>query len=237
VVDHGIHENPFEGVTSLDRVCDVLQGIAEDRSLQFFSYLHLRGNGKTDRFIANYPLEWRKRYEDKLYIHYDPVVAVGQQSRLPFFWDNSTFIRPYRKAQQRVFYEAGDFGINYGYSIPISGRSGDLGLFSMVVRNERDLISAIRSSGHVIYLLGMQLHDHVSSLGGGGEAQLEGIVLSSRELECLKWTADGCTTEDIAERMSISAATVNYHFSKIVPKFKAMNRHHATIKAVKLGLV
>lgn len=205
--------------------------------MEFFSYLHLQGTRKIDRFIANYPREWRTRYEEKLYIHYDPVVAVGQQSRLPFFWDNGAFIRPYGKAQRKVFHEAGDFGINYGYSIPISGRNGDLGLFSMVVRRESDLLSAIKNYGHLIYLLGLQLHDHVTSLGVETLSTMDEVRLTSRELECLKWTAEGLTTEEIADRMSISSATVNYHFGKIVPKLSALNRHHATIIAVKLGLV
>ena len=205
--------------------------------MPYFSYLHLKGRAQTDRFIANYPQDWRERYERKLYIHYDPVVAVGRRSRLPYFWNNTGFISPYRKAQQKVFHEAGAYGINTGYSIPIAGNIGELGLFSVAARNEKKLLEAMNGAAHLIYVLGLQLHDHVLSLGSEEQDTAPAVDLSARELECLKWAAEGLTTEQIADRMAISSATVNYHFNKIVPKFDAANRHHAAIKAVRLGLI
>ena len=214
-----------------------MHDVAKANGLPYFSYLHLKGRAQTDRFIANYPQEWRERYERKLYIHYDPVVAVGRRSRLPYFWNNSGFISPSKKAEQKVFYEAGDYGINTGYSIPIAGRVGELGLFSVAARSDRRLLEAVNGSAHLIYVLGLQLHDHVLSLGSEDQPLTSRIELTARELECLKWAAEGLTTEQISDRMSISSATVNYHFNKIVPKFDAANRHHAAIKAVRLGLI
>ena len=215
----------------------MLHHVAEANGLPYFSYLHLKGQAQTDRFIANYPQEWRERYERKLYIHYDPVVAVGRRSRLPYFWNNTGFISPYRKAQQKVFHEAGAYGINTGYSIPIAGTIGELGLFSVAARNEKKLLEAMNGEAHLIYVLGLQLHDHVLSLGSEEQETTPYVDLSARELECLKWAAEGLTTEQIADRMAISSATVNYHFNKIVPKFDAANRHHAAIKAVRLGII
>lgn len=232
-----LHATPFDEVTTIEGTCDALHSVARENGLPYFSYLQLSGRTQTDRFIANYPKEWRERYEEKLYIHYDPVVAVGRRSRLPFFWDNSGFISPYRKAEQKVFHEAGCFGINTGYSIPIAGRVGELALFSIAACTEKGLMQAVNGSAHLIYVLALQLHDHVLSLTESAAETREAVTLTARELECLKWTAEGLTTEQIADRMAISAATVNYHFSKIVPKFGATNRHHAAIKAVRLGLV
>jgi LuxR family transcriptional activator of bioluminescence operon len=164
-------------------------------------------------------------------------VTVARQSRLPFFWNNGGFIQPYRKAQQKVFHEAGSYGINNGYSIPIAGRSGECGLFSVVAQQERLLFDALGTSGHLIYLLGLQLHDHLLALSTRLQQVTDECALTARELECLKWAADGLTTEQIADRVMISSATVNYHFTKIVTKLDAANRHHAAIKAVRLGLI
>lgn len=232
-----LHATPFDGVKTIEETCDALHRVAGENGLPYFSYLQLKGRAHSDRFIANYPQEWRQRYEDKLYIHYDPVVAVGRRSRLPFFWDNSGFISPYRKAEQKVFHEAGSFGINTGYSIPIAGQKGELALFSVAARTEKALMQAVNGSAHLIYVLALHLHDHVATLVDDNAPEHHTITLTARELECLKWTAEGLTTEQIADRMAISAATVNYHFSKIVPKFGAANRHHAAIKAVRMGLV
>lgn len=232
-----MQENPFAAAVDVDAVCDVLHRVAERNGFPYFSYLQLNGNGTSDRLVANYPQEWRARYESKLYIHYDPVVAVARQSRLPFFWNNGGFIQPYRKAQQKVFHEAGNYGINNGYSIPIAGRSGDCGLFSVAANQERTLLDVMGPSGHLVYLLGLQVHDHLLFLTSRPTTGEPGVDLTARELECLKWAAEGLTTDQIADRVMISSATVNYHFSKIVTKLDAANRHHAAIKAVRMGLI
>jgi DNA-binding CsgD family transcriptional regulator len=232
-----MQDNPFSSAVDIDAACNVLCRVADQHGFPYFSYLQLNGRGAGDRIVANYPQEWRRRYETKLYIHYDPVVTVGRQSRLPFFWNNGGFIQPYRKAQQKVFHEAGTYGINNGYSIPISGRNGDCGLFSVAAHQERVLLDAMGPSGHLVYLLGLQLHDHLLSLTTQATTGTADLTLTARELECLKWAAEGLTTEQIADRVVISSATVNYHFNKIVAKLDAANRHHAAIKAVRLGLI
>jgi LuxR family transcriptional regulator, activator of conjugal transfer of Ti plasmids len=232
-----MQENPFSAALDTEAACDVLRQIADRHGFPYFSYLQLNGRGTGDRIVANYPQEWRQRYETKLYIHYDPVVTVARQSRLPFFWNNGGFIQPYRKAQQKVFHEAGSYGINTGYSIPIAGRSGECGLFSVAAHQECVLLDALGPSGHLVYLLGLQLHDHFLGLTTRSAPDLREDTLTARELECLKWAAEGLTTEQIADRVMISAATVNYHFNKIVTKLDAANRHHAAIKAVRLGLI
>jgi DNA-binding CsgD family transcriptional regulator len=99
------------------------------------------------------------------------------------------------------------------------------------------LLDALRTSGHLVYLLGLQLHDHLLGLSTRLPAMTDDCALTPRELECLKWAAEGLTTEQIADRVMISSATVNYHFNKIVTKLDAANRHHAAIKAVRLGLI
>ncbi len=232
-----IQDNPFAAAEDIESVCSVLDHVAVRNGLTYFSYLQLSGSGQCERLVANYPSEWRARYDSKLYIHYDPVVAVGRQSRLPFFWNNTGFLAPYRKSQKRVFHEAGSYGINYGYSIPIVGRNGECGLFSVAARQEGALIDAMGVSAHVVYLLALQLHDHILSRFAGSRPQAAQMDLTARELECLRWAAEGLTTEQIADRMSLASATVNYHFNKIVLKFDAANRHHAAIKAIRLGLI
>lgn len=232
-----LQDNPFASANDLNGICDILQGIAAAGGHTYFSYLLLDGGRLCTRLVSNYPTAWCDRYEQKLYIHYDPVVTLGRESRLPFFWNHGRFLQPYSKAQRKVFHEAGDFGINYGYAIPIAGGRGESGLFSVAAPQEGPLIDAMSASMHLVYVLGLQVHDRVLSLTTDASARMPHIDLTARELECLKWAAEGLTTEQIADRMAISAATVNYHFNKIVPKFDAANRHHAAIRAVRMGLI
>jgi DNA-binding CsgD family transcriptional regulator len=60
---------------------------------------------------------------------------------------------------------------------------------------------------------------------------------SKRELECLRLTADGLTSEDIAAALGLSVHTANQYLSNSTHKLNAVNRTHAVAKALRCGLI
>jgi DNA-binding CsgD family transcriptional regulator len=62
-------------------------------------------------------------------------------------------------------------------------------------------------------------------------------VISRRELECLRLTAQGLTSEEIAEALKLSAHTANQHLAAAAAKLDAVNRMQAVAKALRLGLI
>lgn len=61
--------------------------------------------------------------------------------------------------------------------------------------------------------------------------------LTSRELEVLALIRDGCRNKQIADQLSISENTVNFHIKNIVDKLAANDRTHAVTIAVRRGLL
>lgn len=61
--------------------------------------------------------------------------------------------------------------------------------------------------------------------------------LTARELEVLQLVRDGCKNKQIADRLSISENTVNFHLKNIVEKLAANDRTHAVTIAVRRGLL
>lgn len=61
--------------------------------------------------------------------------------------------------------------------------------------------------------------------------------MSRREVECLKLTANGCTSEEIAERLGLSVHTANQYVTNALQKLDAVSRVHAVAKAMRLGLI
>ena len=61
--------------------------------------------------------------------------------------------------------------------------------------------------------------------------------LSPRESEVLKLIRDGCKNKQIADQLSISENTVNFHIKNIVDKLGANDRTHAVTIAVRRGLL
>lgn len=62
-------------------------------------------------------------------------------------------------------------------------------------------------------------------------------AMSKRELECLKLTAKGCTSEVISSALKISIHTANQYLTNSTQKLNAVSRVHAVVKAMKLGLI
>lgn len=61
--------------------------------------------------------------------------------------------------------------------------------------------------------------------------------LTEQELACLALSARGQTSTDIALKMGIKPRTVNFHFSNVLKKLHATNRHEAIAKAISANLI
>jgi DNA-binding NarL/FixJ family response regulator len=61
--------------------------------------------------------------------------------------------------------------------------------------------------------------------------------LSRRELDVLELIRDGNRNKQIADKLSISETTVNFHIRNIVEKLQANDRTHAVTIAVRRGLL
>lgn len=62
-------------------------------------------------------------------------------------------------------------------------------------------------------------------------------AISRREIECLRFAADGYTSEEIAGLLDLSVHTTNQYLTNTVQKLGAVNRMHAVAKALRLGLI
>lgn len=79
------------------------------------------------------------------------------------------------------------------------------------------------------------LFDAVARLRPGESGKLPAI--SKRELECLKLSANGYTSEAIAGLLKLSVHTANQYLTGAAQKLNAVNRVHAVAKALRLGLL
>jgi DNA-binding NarL/FixJ family response regulator len=61
--------------------------------------------------------------------------------------------------------------------------------------------------------------------------------LTPREIEVLRLIRDGHKNKQVADRLSISENTVNFHIKNIVDKLGANDRTHAVTIAVRRGML
>lgn len=62
-------------------------------------------------------------------------------------------------------------------------------------------------------------------------------IVTKREVEVLQLIADGCSTQEVAERLYISQKTVKNHLASIYHKLDARDRTQAVLQAVRMGIV
>lgn len=62
-------------------------------------------------------------------------------------------------------------------------------------------------------------------------------AISKRELQCLKLTANGYTSEAIAQTLKLSVHTANQYLTQCAQKLNAVSRTQAVAKALRLGLI
>jgi DNA-binding NarL/FixJ family response regulator len=108
-------------------------------------------------------------------------------------------------------------------------RSGAAG-YVLKSMPQDDLLAVIRSvhagKRHVPPAVAALLAEHL------GEEDL-----TSRELEVLQLIRDGFRNKQVADQLSISENTVNFHIKNIVDKLGANDRTHAVTIAVRRGLL
>jgi DNA-binding CsgD family transcriptional regulator len=76
-----------------------------------------------------------------------------------------------------------------------------------------------------------------SVVNKGIKPRQHGLPLSAREQECLRLCAQGQTSADIAQKLAIAERTVQFHFSSIMSKLGAANRHEAVALGVSAGII
>lgn len=187
---------------------------------------------------SNYSTQWRTKYDSEKFHYVDPTVTHCLGSSLPLIWQPQTF----RGVQQRDFYEeACGHGIRTGMTYPVHGVGGEFGVVSFVsdaIANKQFQ----RRLSHILPIMAL-VRDYVfeSSLRWTTPSSLtshpQGVHLTPRELESLKWAMEGKSAWEMSMIMKCSEATANFHLSNIRRKFKVSTRQQAVAKAIRLGII
>jgi DNA-binding CsgD family transcriptional regulator len=78
---------------------------------------------------------------------------------------------------------------------------------------------------------------HAAARFGATPENEKKTSMTPREVECLKLTAEGYTSDQIAQVLGLSVHTANQYLTNCTQKLDAVNRAHAVAKAIKVGLI
>lgn len=182
--------------------------------------------------LSNYPLSWQTRYASQGYLAIDPSVAHGRHSQCPLVWSQDVFA-----TTPDLWDESQSFGLRFGWAQSSLDAVGVGGMLSLA--RSTDLLSAAELASNEVKMRWLVNISHLalSRLYVSEVVKDSQPDLTNREVEVLKWTADGKSSCEIADLLSISENTVNFHIKNSVVKLRATNRTAAVVRAAMLGLL
>ncbi|MFT6914846.1 MAG: LuxR family quorum-sensing system transcriptional regulator SolR [Motiliproteus sp.] len=183
------------------------------------------------QLVNNYPQQWQKSYSDNKYLAIDPTVQHGLRSTQPLIWkeDLYTFARP-------MWEEARSFGLNHGWAQAYRDAHGNIGMLTLVRSNEIISTTELIDKSAQLSWLTQQAHASFSNIMHSG-TQKDTTRLTQREIEILRWTAEGKTSSEAAIILNITTRTVNFHLNNASAKFGSANKTAAVVQAALMGLL
>jgi len=188
-----------------------------------------------DFFCVNNSPPAAKELYDRDYNRRDPVLQHCKRTGVPIIWSQDTFtaigLGDRWEAQARHGFHS---GIALALNLPEARH-----FFVSVDRDQALPTNEAEVTRMVAELQLFALAQDVA-MRVLAPAPLTGDSLprlTPRELECLRWTMEGKTAWESGCILSISEQTAVRHLNNATHKLDCVNKHHATIKAMRLGLV
>ncbi len=184
--------------------------------------------------IGDYPIDWLERYVEKEYVKIDPVIAHCTSSQIAYCWDKlKDSIEP---AVIDFTHDASNYGFIGGISIGVNTHHGNNSILSVAT----DIVITKNSKQYYmvsLYMTALQPHIYEAINRVSSYKQTQDCSLSKRELDCLLWSAEGKTSDEVATILLIKTPTVVFHLKNAIKKLEVTNRNQAIAKAILLRLI
>jgi LuxR family transcriptional regulator, quorum-sensing system regulator BjaR1 len=180
--------------------------------------------------------EWQKKYLEFGYAKDDPVPNSVYRKTDPYYWSEALNLSGGSIAASNILNEArNEFNMEGGYCVPIHGLSGLAGVVSIATDQKNWKLSEQQDAAlHMISLYAYEAvrktKEHVVPDGGG-------LKLSPREVECVRWVAEGKTNWEIGTILGISQYTAGEYIDFAGRKLGTRGRAHLVARAIRHNII
>ena len=232
---------PFEMIGAIRTIFDAMQVLRKtclSHGFRYFSVITLPSAvSGDDNMIANlatissWPPELISDYDRLGLARNSPILDQLRKQITPLVFevDQVNNSRPGEEPANaaELF---GRFDLTMGVYFPVHDRHALRHAVSFM--GNRDPLSVEELS--TLSLFSIMLIEQISKISVADHAAKS--VLNEREVEILKWTAEGKTSPEIARITGLSEHTVNHYATIATKKLGCSNRTQAGVYAIRLGL-
>lgn len=161
-----------------------------------------------------------------------PLLGRNKSSMVPRTWslaDKPPSPEMQFPPQLKTFLETHD--LTTGFHLPVNSNEGQRLVFTLI-GNRPNLSQAEVNELSVVLLHAMTAYNNIVR---DGTAPL--YLLSAREMEVVRWTAQGKTSVEIGQILTLSDHTVNAYMTNAIKKLDCVNRTQLVAKAIRLKLI
>lgn len=180
---------------------------------------------------------WQAHYIGNGFARLDPGVAVAATTTEPFFHSDLAAQGKLSPAQARVLEESRSFGIEDTFFAPQHHLDGAITAVVLSAKAPVDKSACGRTVAHFLAVhYAQQVRRFVpaerprSSCGGQ-------VVLSRRQLECLKWVREGKSSSEIADILNVGRKTVDEYVAGSCTRLGVRTRVQAVARAMSMGML
>lgn len=209
----------------------ILKAYLSAAGFRYYAFTYYSGHIKTGQklcydFVSDALRPWHQYYLEQSYADVDRTLEENFLITLPLEWDvHSQLSQAKNKREQRIREESIEFGIRRGLSLPVHGPQRDFACLTLhECKNENSLQFLAEKQFEWLAATQVYYH-HVRRLLNTDRRQQ--TLLTKREAQCLKLTAEAWRVEQIAKALKISVRTVNFHLQNANKKLGANNKYLA----------
>ncbi|KQV70209.1 helix-turn-helix transcriptional regulator [Rhizobium sp. Root1220] len=212
-----------------------LEAIAAQHGLQFYMAGFFPEADKVglleNLIVSNWPSELLRKYESTDIFRESRIVSRLKNTILPIAAGNLLFARArddgLKSELLGIFYDNG-----FKRTVGLSLHDADRKHYLILLSGDRE-VSEDQEVATLVYDI-MKALDAYSAMQ---RRPAPGEILAAREIECLRWSAAGKSSEEIAIILGISAHTVNSYLKSAIRKLDSTNRMQAVAAACRLRLL
>ena len=181
--------------------------------------------------------ELLKRYDDESLRAGNTIVSALRRRREAIIWDaEALWKRASKSIQRRLWESVLESGYRSGASIPLHGPDNTFSHLTCIAKTQRTRKKQLRrDTADQLIIIGTMAVTAFETMRNTQPASSN--ELTSREAECLLWSAKGKTAWEVGRILGISSRTVHFHIQNVMHKLDANTKAQAIHQATRLGLL
>ena len=186
--------------------------------------------------VTNAPEAFLDEFHDQDHACLDPVSTHCSRFSSPIVWDRRT----YAASNAEALWEVQEpFGYRSGIAIAMHFAQGRHFMFG--ANWDKDRCESVHGFKAIAEdILSFSEHAQAAAFELCQPVRLDlksAYSLAVRELETLRWSMDGLTSWEIADRMSISERHATLLLRRAMEKLGCTGKYEAGLRAIRLGLI